>query len=237
MIVRSSGSTQFLIAQPDHATLAATIMRAWRIGGLLDSPRAAAILLAIEEHDNGWREVDAAPLVDGQTGAVVDFIAAPAAIRQAVWPRGADRLASTPYAAALVAQHAVHIYRRYRGNQGWTRFFSDMESRRERYRDRAEVAADDLLHDYFFLRIGDLASLTFCNGWTDVQPDDPGSGYTIHLEGTRLRIAPDPFAGREVPLQIAARQLPKRPFRSASEARDAFLEAKATVLEGVATGR
>ena len=39
MIVRSSGSTQLLIAQPDHATLAATIMRAWQAGGLLDSPR------------------------------------------------------------------------------------------------------------------------------------------------------------------------------------------------------
>ena len=48
----------------------------------------------------------------------------------------------------------------------------------------------------------------FCNGWTASQLDDSGSGYTIRLEGTRLTIAPDPFEGREVPLEITARELP-----------------------------
>jgi uncharacterized protein DUF3891 len=236
MIVRLTGSSQFLITQPDHATLAATIMRGWRTGGLLDSPRLAAILLAIEQHDNGWSDVDAAPLVDEQTGDVVDFVAAPAEIRRALWPRGADRLASTPYAAALVAQHAVHVYRRYRGNPDWAQFFLEMESRRDRYRDRAAVTPDDLMREYFFLRIGDLASLTFCNGWTDPQVDDSGSGYTVRLDGPRLTIAPDPFGGHEVRLEIAARELPRRAFRSAAEAREAFRAAEATVIVGVAIG-
>jgi hypothetical protein len=211
-------------------------MRGWRTGGLLDSPRLPSIMFAIEQHDNGWSEADATPLVDEKTGDVVDFVAAPAEIRRALWPRGADRLASTPYAAALVAQHAVHIYRRYRNNPDWAQFFIDMEARRDRYREQAAASPDELMREYFFLRIGDLASLTFCSGWTDVQTDDSGSGYTIRLDGPRLTIAPDPFDGREVRLEIAARELPRRAFRSVSEAREAFMGAKTTVIAGRASG-
>jgi hypothetical protein len=238
MIVRLDGSIQLLITQPDHAALAARVMRQWRADGLLQAPRFSSILLAVEEHDNGWREVDAAPLVDDAAGRVVDFIGAPDQIRRTVWPRGVDRLAATPYAASLVAQHALHIYRRYRGHTDWAPFFSDMEARRDRYLQLAgPLSVDDLVREYFFLRIGDLISLTFCNGWTAAQLDDSGSGYAIRLEGTRLTITPDPFEGREVPLEIAARELPNRPFQSAAEASEAFSKARHVVVEGVATGR
>jgi hypothetical protein len=132
MIVRPDGSSQLLITQPDHAALAAMVMQQWRAGGLLQSPRLSSILLAVREHDNGWREVDTAPIVDETTGRVLDFVSAPDHIRRAVWPRGVDRLAAAPYAAALVAQHALHIYRRYRDNPPWTEFFTDMEARRNR---------------------------------------------------------------------------------------------------------
>jgi hypothetical protein len=236
MIVRRSASSQLLITQPDHAALAATIMRAWRAGGLPDSTRRASILFAIAKHDDGWSEVDAAPIVDEGTGAVLDFVAAPAEIRRAVWPRGVERLAAAPHAAALVAQHAVHVYRRYRDNPDWAAFFTDMESRRDRYRDRAGISADNLLHDYFFLRIGDLASLTFCNGWTDVQEDDSGSGYTVRLDGARLTIAPDPFDGREVPLLVGGLEIPRRALRSGGKEWEAFTAAINVEIMGVAIG-
>jgi uncharacterized protein DUF3891 len=235
MIVRLNGSSQLLITQPDHAALAALVMRQWRADGLLQTPRLPSILLAVEEHDNGWREVDAAPLVDPATGRVLDFIGAPDEIRRAVWPRGVDRLAATPYAAALVAQHALHIYRRYRDNPGWAPFFTEMETRRDRHL-AAPLTLEDLAREYFFLRIGDLVSLTFCNGWTDCQLDDSGSGYAIRLDGTRLTITPDPFEGRDVPLEVTARELPNRPFHSAAEARDAFSSARKILVEGIASG-
>jgi hypothetical protein len=237
MIVRLNGSSQLLIAQPDHAALAAVVMRQWRAGGLPEAPRLSSILLAVEEHDNGWREVDAAPLVDDATGRVLDFIGAPDAIRREVWPRGVDRLAATPYAAALVAQHAVHIYRRYRENPGWAPFFAEMETRRDRHlQNAAPLTLEDLVREYFFLRMGDLISLTFCNGWTGVQLDDSGSGYAIHLDGTRMTITPDPFEGQEVPLEITARELPNRTFHSAAEAREAFSKAPQVLVQGVASG-
>ena len=118
MIVRSDGTAQLLITQPDHAALAGRIMECWAADAFAAAPRRTEILLAIAEHDNGWREVDGAPLVDAATGRVLDFIHAPDAVRQGVWPRGVERLAHAPYAAALVAQHALEIYARYRTDTG-----------------------------------------------------------------------------------------------------------------------
>ena len=101
--------------------------------GCCRSPRLSSILLAVEEHDNGWREVEAAPLVDGATGRVLDFIGAPDETRRSVWPRGVDRLAASPYAAALVAQHACTSTGATGTIPGWAPFFTEMETRRDRH--------------------------------------------------------------------------------------------------------
>jgi hypothetical protein len=235
VIVRSAGTSRLLITQPDHAALSARIMREWRAGGFPDAPRRSDILLAIAEHDNGWREVDAAPLMDEATGRIHDFVTAPDAIKRELWPRGVDRLAGTPYAAALVAQHAVHVYRHKRGEAEWAPFFTQMEAMRDRYlHAAAPLTLDDLLRDYVFVRIGDLASLTFCNGWTEQQVDDVG--YAIRCEGTLLTISPDPFEGRQIAIEVSAKELPSRPFRTTSEAQTVFAAAPAVAVKGIATG-
>jgi hypothetical protein len=234
VIVRQFESSQLLITQPDHAALSARIMREWRAGGFADAPRRDAILLAIAEHDNGWQEVDAAPVVDEQTGRIHDFVSAPDPIKRAIWPRGVERLADTPYAAALVAHHAVHVYRHKRDDSEWTPFFSEMEALRGRYLAIARLQMKDLLADYPFVRIGDLASLTFCNRWAEQKVDDVS--YAIRYDGTRLTITPDPFDGRQIAIEVGARELPKRPFGSSSEAKAAFESAREVTVAGTALG-
>ena len=236
MIVQRRGDRQWLITQPDHAALARTIMANWRTNGFPESGRRADILIAVDEHDNGWRETDAQPIVDA-SGTVLDFMTAPAEVRRGVWSRGIRRLAGSPYAAALVAQHAIHIYRRYRGEQGWDPFFAEMESARDHH---LEIAGhrnqDELRRDYVFLRIADLASLSFCCGWTETQTDDSGSGHAVRLEGTRLIITPDPFGGRQVPIAVPGRELPAR-VESQDAAAAAFAAAKPTMLSGIVSGQ
>ena len=78
-------------------------MEQWQEDGFPDSARRAAILLAIRERENGWREVDAAPILDANSGEILDFMTLPDEDRRGVWPRGVQRLAETPYSAALVA--------------------------------------------------------------------------------------------------------------------------------------
>jgi Protein of unknown function (DUF3891) len=115
VIVRTVHDGLELITQPDHAHLAGAIMK--RCVPLAARPRRDAILLAIREHDNGWIEEDAAPAVNTETGSIFDFVSAPLSVRHAVWPRGVRRLASTPWAAALVAQHAITVYDRFRSDR------------------------------------------------------------------------------------------------------------------------
>lgn len=235
MIIQRAVGSQLLITQPDHAMLAGHIMRHWEADRLRESPRRSAILLAVQEHDNGWREVDSAPLVDQASGQLLDFITAPAAVRREVWPRGVNRLAATPYAAALVAQHAVHLYHRFRAERAWAPFFLAMEAARDRYLQLTGSASpEDLRRDYALVRIGDLASLTFCNGWTDVHSDE--SDYAARLEGMRLIITPDPFEGGAVPIEVIARELPDHPFGSTAEARRAFDAAEPRMLRGIVSG-
>ena len=235
MIIRPSGSTRILITQPDHAALAGRIMQHWIADGFPESPRRREILSAVAEHDNGWREVDAAPLVDPATGDLLDFIHAPDEVRQGVWPRGVDRLAHTPYAAALVAQHALEIYARYRTDPAWQPFFARMEAARYRHLHRASVGLDELQRDYLFVRAGDLISLTFCNGWRDEQVI--GGRYLVRLDGDELLVTPDPFAGRMVRLAIAGMEVSTPPFSTVSDAHEAFRRARQVQLRGTLRGR
>lgn len=223
MIIQVKGPSALLITQPDHAALAGRIMRGWKHRDFERHPRRASVLLAITEHDNGWREVDTAPVLD-DAGRMLDFVNVPAETRRAIWPRGVARLSADPWAAALVAEHAVHVYRHYRGDHEWAQFFIDLEALRDSlFRLKADTTTgltlDDLLADYFFVRMGDLLSLTFCNAWTEA-PDE--LGYDIRCEGDLLTVAPDPFEGAELPMQVAARQLPNGEFGSPADAARAF---------------
>ena len=73
MITRPAGSALHLITQPAHAALARRVMEQWTAGGLADHSRCDSILHAIEQHDNGWMEVDAAPMRTAE-GRIADFM-------------------------------------------------------------------------------------------------------------------------------------------------------------------
>lgn len=224
-----------LITQPDHAALAARIIRRWQDDDLAQSPRREEILYAVEHHDDGWMDVDRAPVVDSTNGALLDFITAPESIRRGIWPRGVARLADSPYAAALVAQHALYIYRRYRDDTAWHLFFEEMETLRAQHlRAAAHATLEALLLDYRWVRTGDLLSLAFCNGWTDAQFDERGG--SARLTDDRLVITPDPFARDSVPLAVAGREMSAEPFASVEDARAAYARAPAATLFGVAGG-
>lgn len=191
--------------------------------------RRDAILHAIYEHDNGWAEVDAAPTVDSKTGRIADFVNTPVPSRQGVWPRGVRRLAAEPWAAALVAHHAVTVYDRFRSDPEWAGFFREMEDARDAMVRASGLSLEDLAADYPFVRLADLTSLAFCTGWTDTQQFGV---WTVQLSGTRVVVAPDPFGGVTIPIEIGAREIRNQPFRSDAELRAAVQNANAVTLRG-----
>jgi hypothetical protein len=220
-----------LVTQPDHARLAGRIME--QCVALTGRPRRGSLLLAIAEHDNGWAEEDAAPSADPRTGAIVDFTTAPVSVRHAVWPRAVTRLAHDPWAAALVAQHAIAVHERFHADPDWAMFFAGMAAARDEMLQASGTPLDDFAADYTFVRLADVISLSFCAGWTDEQRVEE---WTVRLSGTRVVVTPDPFGGALVPFDVEARVIRRGPFRSDAELREALRAAHDVTLRGEAAG-
>lgn len=220
-----------LITQPDHAHLSARIIE--HAVELKAHPRRDAILLAVAEHDNGWKEEDAAPIVNTTTGHPADFVNVPLAVRHRVWPRAIQRLAEHPWTAALVAQHAVVVYDRFRVEDGWTPFFSGMEAARDQMVRASGLTANELVSDYVFVRLGDLISLLFCMAASQAQHVGE---WSVQLAGDRVVVTPDPFGGQSIPIEVRARVIPDRTFESDDDLRATVNSAPDVVLIGVVSG-
>jgi hypothetical protein len=227
MIVRPGSGVVHLITQPDHAALARRIME--HCVPLAGEPRRDEILLAVGEHDNGWRELDDRP-IRGADGRVVDFISAPADAKQGVWPRGVDRLRRNPLAAALVAQHAVTVYDRFRPEPDWAAFFRDMEALRDRLLPQTGLSREELLHAYAYVRLGDLISLLFCTA--AIEPQGYGEWFVDREAVDRVTVSPFPFDTPEVRVEVTARELPDRAFASDADLLAAFESAARVTLTG-----
>jgi hypothetical protein len=232
MIVRTVRDSILLITQPDHAHLARRIMD--YCVPLKARPRREAILHAIAEHDNGWAEVDAAPTIIPTTGCVADFVSVPLSVRHAVWPRGIGRLTGDPWAGALVAQHALTVYSRFRSDSEWGAFFNQMESGRDALLRASHMPLEDLVADYPFVRLADLISLAFCTGSTDEQRFDK---WTVQLSGAAVVVTPDVFEGVRIPVEITAREIRQPSFRSDGELQRALKDAAVKTVRGEVVGR
>jgi hypothetical protein len=234
LIIRKEAKGLLLIRQPDHAAAAADMMEAWSLDGLPSNPRRDSILSAVRSHDNGWIEEDDETIV-AEDGTPVDFIGVRFEVKQRVWPRCVDRLGEYwPYVAALVAQHSVTIFRDSRTKPEWQPYFEAQTGRRDALLTRcAPQIASKLDEDYRFLRMADLMSLVFCNGWLDPLEY---SGHSFVLNGNTLTVTPDPFAGARVELRIPAKRVPARAYASSAELRAELDAATLEELEGVVVG-
>jgi hypothetical protein len=221
MIVLLQGSEYRLITQPDHAHLSAEILSLWREDGLPANPRRAEILFAAREHDNGWRETDSAPHWDPDRGRPHDFLSLPDEERFAVWRRGIARFAaSRPYAALLVAHHALALGERRqdrkdgggRSGGGWRELLDEIEELRAGLVEAAGAAGVPeaaVEADYRFLALADLLSLAVCNAWTEPFEARGVSGVPRH---GALGLDPFPLAGA-TRFRVPCRRIPARAYR------------------------
>lgn len=238
MIVRQEADAFVLIAQGDHAAYAATILEHWHDNGLPAHPLRDRIIAATRVHDIGWADEDAAPRLNPDTGFPFDFISMPEAVRQSVWPRAVEMLRDTPYEAALVAQHALTIYRRFEGHASFDRFFRQMGAARDHLFQRCQDTMPDtglssFMQAYALLSIADLLSLIVCHGWTTAHDADQ---YRATLMGDTLYVAPDPFGGHAMPFRIPGRRIERIRYGSDADLCAAYAAAPVVWTEGTLTG-
>ncbi len=209
MIVVDEGSRLLLFTQTDHAFFAAQLLSLWRTTELIQHPRRQEIIFATREHDNGWREADAAPRVNAETGRPHDFLTLPAEPRIELWRRGIARHLDRPVAAALIARHALEIHGERAGDPVWDDFLREVGDRYTEILDQAAIEATTLDSDYHFLDLADRLSLAACNRWTA-----PGKshGVRFRLQERSLLLDPFPLAGTTT-FRIPCRRIPARRYR------------------------
>jgi hypothetical protein len=211
MIVVHEPPEFLVITQPDHARLSGELLSLWIRDGLPDHPRREELLFATREHDNGWREADAAPRYDVVGQRPCDFKSFPSSNRLEIWQRGIERFSEEhPYVALLIAHHAEMMYRQASVvPEGWREHLVTLEDRRQEWFDRAAINQRELDHDYRFLQTADLLSLAACDGWRNTL--DTGLVRASAAEAA-LRLSPFPLAGATT-LQVPYRRIPDRSYR------------------------
>lgn len=209
MIVTSSDGQLLFITQPDHARFSAELLSLWRTDGLPVHPRRAELLFAVREHDNGWRETDAAPQWDPARRRPHDFLSIPRETRIDLWQRGTARFAGEhPYAALLITRHAIQLHRERRGEE-WQPFLDYLAELYQGLSAAAGLPDEEIDVDYRWLDLTDLLSLAVCNRWPDAFGRYGFQG--LFREGTLL-LEPFPLAGA-TGFQIPCRRIPDRAYR------------------------
>jgi hypothetical protein len=212
MIVTRQGERLRLVTQPDHARLAAEALALWRTDGLPDHPRRHRLLAAVREHDNGWREADAAPRLD-PSGRPVDFREADDALRQEIWLRAVARFADDdPYVALLTAQHAIALHGDRRSREDWVETLAELDTRRTELLARVGVDEDELQADYRWLFLADALSLALCGALANV---DQGR-WRGTVTAQTVELEPFPLAGATT-FQLSCRSIPDRRYHGEAD--------------------
>lgn len=221
VIIVDDGPDLRIVTQSDHAHFAAELLSLWRAQGLPEHPRRADLLLAVREHDNGWREADAAPRVDPSTGRPFDFRTYPEQDRLEIWRRGIARYAqSRPYVALLIAEHADALHRP--ASARWRELLAELRPEREVWRRLTGLDRRALEGDYRLLQLADRLSLTVCGRCTEAVE---GGDLRGRLDADTLRLEPFPLAAA-TSFEIACRWIPGRRYRSDREAGAALAAAR-----------
>jgi len=210
MIVVPEDSALLIITQPDHAHFSGELLSLWRADGLPVHPRRDELIFAAREHDNGWREADAAPRWDAERGRPHDFLSLPRQERIEIWERGTTRFAAErPYAALLITRHALNLFRNRREEQGWAAFVGFLEDFERGLLEETGVPREELEADYRLIDLVDQISLAACNDWRE-----PVARHGLRIEPRDGTVGLDPFplAGT-TSFRIACRRIPKRVYR------------------------
>ncbi|HKI03920.1 MAG TPA: DUF3891 family protein [Thermoanaerobaculia bacterium] len=213
MIVVPADSSLLLVTQTDHAHFSGELLSLWRAGGLPAHPRREDLLFAAREHDNGWREADAAPRWNGGRGLPHDFISLSTPERIEIWERGTCRFVhERPYASLLIARHALNLFRGRRNDRAdeeWAPFIAFLDDLEGSLLEETGVPREELEADYRLIDLADLISLAACNRWREPaerygQRVEPGDG--------EVRLDPFPLAGATT-FRVPCRRIPRRDYR------------------------
>jgi uncharacterized protein DUF3891 len=217
-----------LVTQNDHAHFSGELLSLWRDDGVPDDPRRADLVFAAREHDNGWREADAVPRVDRESGDPYGFLTLPAADRIEIWRRGIARYrAQRPYAALLIHQHALVLHQAFEHGEEYSDLLDEVRRSRDELLESLGIDERTLLDDYPLIRLTDALSLVACRCFDG---ERERAGRRFWREDGELVIDPLPLAGA-TRFRIPCRKVERRRYASDVDLAAALGQARWDTLE------
>ncbi len=218
MIITPVSGQLLVITQNDHAHFAGELLALWRSDGVPDHPRRRQLLFAAREHDNGWAEIDSAPLCQSGGGRPLDFMAVSRETRWQVWRRGTLRYVERePYSALLIVRHAIHLHRAQHRDSAWSEVFGKWREIEAELMETTGATEAMVERDYRWIELTDILSLATCNLWTRKFESHRFCGV-LHTAGgsdvlasNTLLVDPFPLAGATT-FRVACRLIPDRHY-------------------------
>lgn len=245
MIRRDENNSWLLITQHDHAGLAGEIMEYWGNESFCGPEPRDEVLFAIREHDSGWRQWDALPKIDPESGHPANFMEMDTSEQSEIWER-CFRASSDDhsYASSLTALHFARFNQHTLDKDPSDKYALGFKRELGQFvMDNLGIELNgfsldemprDIKVNLKLLQIGDIVSLTLCHGWksieiTDAPQDYSGNNTNLKMEsadGFNYTITPYPFSQPQLNFSILSRRLVSTSFANDTEYRDALENAQ-----------
>ena len=198
---REGAEDWWLVAQPDHATIAGTM--ASKIASPLFPGLDAEVLQAIAQHDDGWASFDSAP--QRLNGRPLSFLDAPVSEFLEAWRASITRAGQhSAIGGILVSQHFCRIAQARptsapaAGNDLLKQFLSEEAARQSRLMQQQSRSEQEIHELVDVLQFCDLLSLYVCCGsGEDIEFPQRFHGTQVRLrrEKELCRLEPNIFGG------------------------------------------
>lgn len=110
MIRRDEGKSWLLISQMDHARIAGEIADVWGNETVPPLPLADVLAASVRHHDDGWKEWEAEPQVDPETGGPRNFTEMPMPEVTPIWMQSIEQAAKRdPLDGLWVSKHFTYL--------------------------------------------------------------------------------------------------------------------------------
>lgn len=210
MIIRTVGDEIIMTEQHQHALLAGELAGQFRSSLFGEAARRDEVLLAVRQHDRGWRTLDETPVWNDRDELPFSFQDYPMLPKLLMYKSGIDEVeAMSGYAAVLCSMYYSSFEPIRKGEEPGTRAFHEVELARQERLIRWLGHPDQALlaHHYELLQLCDGLSLYVCFNEAGVAKSEEhpwyresvgrlgGVTYSANWQGKEsVVVSPSPFA-------------------------------------------
>ncbi len=240
MIRREFNEGWVLFTQFDHSVLSGEIMKYWGNKEFSKIDQDPRLIYAVTNHDHGWRDWDSNPRINPENHYPASFIDMYPGEQRVIWSKCFEDIPDEySYSSALIALHFStfnnHLLSKNPGDRDILEF-----------KDKINSHVSDILNldianienglpglvqrELKYIQIGDILSLTFCNGWESVSVKEvplDHNGNTADLtvssnDGLNYTVDPYPFSENNIEFEISGIEISGTEFGSDAELRNAI---------------